>query len=158
MDSFLPTIILRHRKENLKKCSLRGLEGRKDMIFYTYPNDSPSSLEHYIMLDMSGPCLSKKDVSYGLFLVDGTWNYAKTMTKQVEKIHPLIKRSLPENLITAYPRKQTGCLNPSQGLSSIEALFTAYLILGRDSKDLLANYYWEKEFLKKNTAALKQFL
>lgn len=37
MQSFPPTIVLRHRKENLKKCSLRGLESRQDFLFFTYP-------------------------------------------------------------------------------------------------------------------------
>ena len=39
MLSFPPTVILRHRKENLKKCSLRGLEERPDIHFFTYPKD-----------------------------------------------------------------------------------------------------------------------
>ena len=37
MHNLPPTIIFRHRKENLKKCSLRFIEKRADCIFYSYP-------------------------------------------------------------------------------------------------------------------------
>ena len=52
MAPFLPTIILRHRKENLKKCSLRGLETHKDLKFYTYPQHMPENLTGYVMLHL----------------------------------------------------------------------------------------------------------
>lgn len=158
MNTFLPTIILRHRKENVKKCSLRGLEDREDMIFYTYPKDKITSLDHYITLDMIAKPLSKEDQNFGLFLIDGTWNYAETMTKQVEKKVSLIKRSLPKEIVTAYPRKQTKCPEPERGLASIEALYIAYLILGRPVDRLLDNYYWKELFLDLNKNFLKKFL
>ncbi len=148
MSPFLPTIILRHRKENLKKCSLRGLESRADMQFFTYPKNSPGSLKNYILLDLNGPPLTKEDNSYGLFLIDGTWNYAKTMANSIKE--PLVLRSLPSNLKTAYPRRQTSCDDPERGLASIEALFAAYHILGRDTTGLLDNYHWRDEFLRLN--------
>ncbi len=141
-----PTIILRHRKENLKKCSLHGLESRPDMLFFTYPKATLPPLTNYFALDFEGPLLSKEDNHLGIFLIDGTWNYAKTMANSIKE--PLIKRSLPKNIQTAYPRKQTSCDDPDRGLASVEALFVAYHILGHDTSGLLDNYYWKEVFLK----------
>jgi pre-rRNA-processing protein TSR3 len=143
-----PTVILRHRRENLKKCSLRGLETRSDMIFLTYPKDSLPDLSGYIQLELNAPPLTKDDSCHGLFLIDGTWDLAKVMSKSVTQ--PLIKRSLPPNLKTAYPRRQTRCDDPEKGLASIEALYAAYFILGKDTKGLLDTYYWKEEFLSIN--------
>lgn len=145
MCSFLPTIILRHRKENLKKCSLRGLENRPDMRFFTYPKDSLPDLTNYFLLDLNAPLLTKNDKDLGIFLIDGTWSYAQTMAKIVPD--SIIKRSLPPHIQTAYPRRQTACKDPSRGLASIEALFVAYTLLERNPKDLLDHYHWKLEFL-----------
>jgi len=57
MPDFLPTIILRHRKENLKKCSLRGLEDR--MHFVQYPNEAIPDLTGYVVLTPDAPLLEK---------------------------------------------------------------------------------------------------
>ena len=148
MSPFLPTIILRHRRENLKKCSLRGLETRTDMQFFTYPKKSPPILSNYILLDLNGPPLTKEDNSFGLFLIDGTWHRAKTMIKSIT--YPLITRSLPKNIRTAYPRRQLSCDDPERGLASIEALFIAYYILNHDTTGLLNHYHWKDAFLKLN--------
>lgn len=158
MSSFLPTIILRHRKENLKKCSLRGLETEKDLLFYTYPSNMPPSLDGYVTLylnDAPTPVLSKKDAHYGLFFLDSTWNYETSMHKQTKQRYPLIYRSLPSNFVTAYPRKQTDCPDPEKGLATVEALYIAYKILGRDASHLLSHYYWKDEFLKRNHQAFE---
>ncbi len=148
MSPFLPTIILRHRRENLKKCSLRGLETRTDMRFFTYPKNFPPILTNYILLDLNGPPLTIGDKHLGLFLVDGTWNRAKTMTASIKE--PLITRSLPNDIRTAYPRRQPSCDDPERGLASIEALFVAYKILHLDTTGLLDRYYWKESFLKFN--------
>jgi pre-rRNA-processing protein TSR3 len=149
MSIFLPTIILRHRKENLKKCSLSGLENRSDLRFYRYPDGliSLPSLENYFILDLSAPLLTKEDSSKGILLVDGTWKYAE---KMVKALPPLAKRSMPQHFFTAYPRKQTGCEDPDRGLASIEALYLAHLLTGRDTSGLLNHYHWREHFLKAN--------
>jgi len=66
MELFLPTVILRHRRENLKKCSLRGLEERADMRFYTYPTSTLPDLSSYVLLGMDAPTLSKDDAGKGM--------------------------------------------------------------------------------------------
>ncbi len=144
------TIILRHNKENLKKCSLRGLESRDDMDFYTYPKDTLPPLESYLLLTLEGKPLSPEDAHLGIFLIDATWKYSEVMYNQLPKPHTFHPRSLPPGLRTAYPRKQTDCVDPERGLASIEALFATYVLLGKDPSGLLDNYYWKEEFLEKN--------
>jgi pre-rRNA-processing protein TSR3 len=150
MFLFPPTFILRHRKENLKKCSLRGLEERSDMLFFTYPKDVLPDLSQYILLTLDAPPLTSADAGYGLFLIDATWVYAQKMYKQLKTPHRFQMRSLPSAYQTAYPRRQEDCSDPTRGLASIEALYLAYRILGRDCSGLLDNYYWQEPFLKKN--------
>lgn len=150
MSSFPPTLILRHRRENLKKCSLRGLELRTDCQFYTYPKDSLPPLAGYLLLTLDAPPLTKEDAALGLLLIDGTWRHAQTMFAQFKAPYPFILRSLPPHLQTAYPRRQDDCVDPDRGLASIEALFAAYHILGRPTAGLLDQYYWKNAFLSKN--------
>jgi pre-rRNA-processing protein TSR3 len=152
MTDFPNTLILRHRKENLRKCSLRGLEQREDLSFYTYPKDTLPPLHNTILLALDAPEISPKDNSFSLFLIDGTWKHSEVMYNQLEKPHLFEKRSLPKELKTAYPRKQEDCSDPERGLASIEALFAAYYLLGRDTKGLLDLYYWKDAFLKKNSS------
>jgi len=146
MFYFPPTTILRHRRENLKKCSLRGLEPRADFRFFTYPGDPLPDLSGYVLLTLGAPELSEQDAGRGLFLIDGTWRYAAKMAAAIPKEN-LELRSLPAALRTAYPRQQNDCPDPERGLASIEALFAAYKILGRDTAGLLDNYYWKDHFL-----------
>jgi pre-rRNA-processing protein TSR3 len=154
-----PTIILRHRKENLKKCSLSGLETNKNLLFFTYPKDFllPFPPENYLLLDLDGPVLSEKDENFGLFLIDSTWKYAQKMKDYVQKKNSFATRSLPSIFRTAYPRKQTDCPDPQRGLSSIEALYLAHLITKKNTEHLLDRYYWKEEFLNKNALLSKSF-
>lgn len=151
MQSFPPTFILRHRRENLKKCSLSGLESRSDMCFFTYPNAILPALDSHVLLVMEGaPELTIKDQDLGLFILDSTWRYLDKMMAFVEKDHQVQKRTLPAKFKTAYPRRQDDCSDPERGLSSIEALYIAYHILERDKSDLLNHYYWKEQFFKIN--------
>ncbi len=144
------TFIVRHRKENLKKCSLRGLEARNDVKFFLYPNDSFSFMEGAILLSLEGEELSEEDAEKPLVLVDATWNYAKKMHDKIEALGPWVKKTLPKHIKTAYPRVQTGCADPERGLASVEALYVAYKILKRPLHGLLDNYYWKESFLLTN--------
>lgn len=146
----LPTVILRHRKENLKKCSLTGLENRSDMAFFRYPIDELPDLTDYVLLAMDAPPLSEKDAVKGLFLIDATWRYAEKMDAYVANHQTVVKRSLPGEWKTAYPRKQEDCPSPEYGLASVEALFAAYTVLGWPTDGLLDHYYWKNLFFQKN--------
>lgn len=141
-------LILRHRRENLKKCSLRGLETRADLRFYTYPTDPLPELTNCLILKVGAPILTVKDADKNLLLIDGTWRLAAVMESQLPP--NLETRSLPPGWRTAYPRRQTECPDPEAGLASVEALFVACLILGKPTNDLLDCYYWKDLFLEKN--------
>ena len=145
------TIVLRHRKENLKKCSLRGLESRSDFLFLTYPADSLPDLSEYISLTLDAPPLTREDSCRGLFLIDATWRYAETMQKSIAPLHGVVPRSIPSEFRTAYPRKQTECSDPERGLASLEALYIAYRMMGREAEKLLESYYWRARFLEINS-------
>jgi pre-rRNA-processing protein TSR3 len=150
MFLFPKTIILRHRKENLKKCSLCGLEQRPDFRFFTYPKEALPDLSGYVLLTIDAPLLTAADRDAGIFLIDGTWNYAALMERQLTKPHRFERRSLPTHYRTAYPRRQQDCADPSRGLASVEALYVAYMILGRNQEGLLNRYHWRNEFFKLN--------
>ena len=151
MRPFPPTLILRHRKENLKKCSLQGVEDRADMCFFTYPWRVPQpDLTQYIVLTLDGPPLTEDDAQKGIFLIDGTWRYAKKMFQSLKP--PFEVRSLSTSVQTAYPRRQ----EDARGLASIEALYLSYVILGRDPEGLLDHYHWKEEFLRNELRARKE--
>ena len=154
MNSYPKTLILRHRKENLRKCSLRGLESHGDLLFYTYPKDPIYPKEPYVTLSFKGPCLSKNDTDCGIFLIDSTWRYEKAITKK--HAQHLQERSLPKGIQTAYPRKQDDCIDPTRGLASVEALYVAHLILGRSCDAILDHYHFKGRFLEKNKTLLRE--
>ena len=156
MQAYLPTLVWRHKKENLKKCSLRGLESRKDFIFHTFPRDSflENLPNHYILLDIEATPLAKEDYSKGLLILDATWRYAKQMITRIPQEIKIERRSIPLGFKTAYPRRQDDCFDPERGLASIEAIYIAYTLMGRDIEGLLDNYYWKSIFLEINKGNL----
>lgn len=149
-EDYPKTVVLRHKRENLKKCSLRGLEQRSDFQFLTYPIEPLPVLSDYILLTLNAPVLSKEDACRGVFILDGTWRYAEKMLRFATASQPFILRTLPNSLKTAYPRRQDDCPDPSKGLASIEAIYAAYFFLGRSTEGLLNNYHWGDQFLKEN--------
>ncbi len=151
MQTLYPTLIYRHRRENVKKCSLRGLEGDSRFAFYSYPKQQLPGLEQYISLELGAPPLTAADADCGLLLIDATWRYAAVMTKQIApQLSQAIKRSIPAAFRTAYPRRQDDCAEPELGLASVEALYIAYKILGWPADRILDNYHWREEFLEIN--------
>lgn len=154
MTHHTQTIVLRHRKENLKKCSLRGLEGRSDFVFFTYPTSVLPELKKTLVLSMGAPVISEKDAHLDLFMLDATWSKAGAMMKSLEGsggvLEQMIPRGLPEGFKTAYPRRQLDCPEPSKGLASIEAIYIAYHLMGKNTEGLLDHYYWKDDFLELN--------
>lgn len=144
-------LIIRHRRENLKKCSLTPLQGRPDLQFITYPFTEMPQLEGYTILSVGAPLL-EKDEEAPFCLIDATWILAEKINKSLPAT--VKRRSLPPGFVTAYPRKQTGCQDPLAGLASVEALFIAYHMRGQDTSGLLDNYYWKKPFLEANAKLL----
>ncbi len=152
-------VIIRHRKERLSKCSLKGLESRSDLVFARFPDrldglNSVPDWSDYLCLALDGPELSHADVARGLVLIDGTWRLAPRIERgMADRLTTLERRSIPNGFSTAYPRKQTACDDPERGLASVEALYVAYRVLGWPAEGLLEHYVWRDEFLKTNAGA-----
>jgi len=145
-----PTIIVRHQRENLKKCSLRGLESLEGFAFYSYPNPKLPDLTGSLILSVDAPVLSSADKDRPLIIVDATWRLADKIFHNIPQFVGLESRSLPPHFTTAYPRRQDDCTLPCQGLASIEAIYIAYHLMGHDTAGILDNYHWKEEFLEKN--------
>jgi pre-rRNA-processing protein TSR3 len=152
MQTYPKTLIVRHRRENVKKCSLRGLEKRSDFQMIAYPfRQVPPINGSYVLLVMDGaPELSSADQDKGILLLDSTWRNLPKILRAVERVVPCEKRVLPGNFATAYPRRQEDCQDPQRGLASIEALFIAYQVLERSTTGLLDHYFWKEAFLRAN--------
>jgi rRNA small subunit aminocarboxypropyltransferase len=144
--SYPPTVIVRHPRENPRKCSILPLRGRADLIFLTYPVKEPPCLEGYVRLAADGPELSAADADKGVLLLDGSWRWAGSMSRTFLEVPP---RSL-HGWRTAYPRVSKQGTDPDNGLASVEALFVAYHILNRPTDGLLHHYRWAEEFLRLN--------
>jgi pre-rRNA-processing protein TSR3 len=151
------TTIIRHRKENLKKCSLRGLETHPSMQFFKYPGATALS-PNALLLTIDGEPLTPLDRGRELILIDGTWNLAKKMLKNIAGLQALERRSLPGEWKTAYPRVQTGCEDPARGLASVEALYAAYAVMGFDCPELLSGYYFKDAFIQLNLDLIQSLI
>lgn len=144
--TFPVTIVVRHRRENPAKCSILPLRGRPDLHFCNYPVKERPDLDGYIRLAAEGPELSSADAGWGLLLLDASWRWAALMTRDFEDVPP---RSL-HGFRTAYPRVSKQGTDPENGLATVEALYLAYHILGRQTEGLLDHYRWAEEFLQIN--------
>jgi pre-rRNA-processing protein TSR3 len=141
-----PTVVVRHSHENPRKCSILPLRGRADLVFLNYPVARRPPLEGYVRLAAEGPPLSAADAGHGLLLLDGSWRWAASMTRDFADVPP---RSL-SGYVTAYPRVSKRGTDPDNGLASVEALYAAYRILGRPTDGLLDHYRWAEEFVRLN--------
>jgi pre-rRNA-processing protein TSR3 len=115
-------------------------------VFWTFPDRGPQSLEGYVRLGLGGEPLTPGDAARGLLVLDGTWKYADRMEASYSEL-PV--RSLGP-WETAYPRKSKVYDDPAAGLATIEAIYAAYVQMGRDPTGLLHQYHWRDEFLRIN--------
>jgi pre-rRNA-processing protein TSR3 len=146
MSTYPLTIIVRHPKENPRKCSVIPLKGRADVHFLPFPVPELPPLDGYIRLATDGPELSMADCDAGILLLDGSWRSSDRMTASFVDVPP---RSL-HGWKTAYPRVSKLGDDPGNGLASIEALYLAHHILGRPTAGLLDHYHWARQFLELN--------
>ncbi|MFQ5504515.1 MAG: glycosyltransferase family 9 protein [Planctomycetota bacterium] len=139
-------LILRHYKENRKKCTLEPLLGREDLRFVEFRPGKKLAVDGYILLQPEAPELGPEDRGRPLLLLDSTWRYLEGMRACLEGApHP---RALPLAIRTAYPRGTVLSEEPRGGLASIEALYAALRILGHRDDSLLDEYHWREEFLE----------
>ncbi len=140
-----PTVIIVHPKERRVKCTVAWLKGDPRFQFFRGPR-RPEDLSGYVRLAMEGPELSAADATSGLLVLDGTW---KLVDRLAPKVNEVPTRRLPL-IQTAYPRTSKVSTDPEGGLATIEAVYAALRILGRDVTGLLDRYHWADEFLQLN--------
>lgn len=142
-------LILRDPRESVKKCSLTPLRGLDRIQFLEYAPERRVEAAGRILLHHEGEELSQADAGADLLLVDSNWRRLPTLLKAVEG--PVIRRRLPV-LRTAYPRKSRIAPDPDTGLASVEALFSALLLMGDPRPELLDGYRFRDAFLSANPA------
>jgi pre-rRNA-processing protein TSR3 len=154
VDRAIPSIVIvRHRHENPRKCSIYPLRGRPGIVLLHYPLKEQLPLAGYVRLAAEGPELTLDDAGAGLLLLDGSWRWAAAMTRDFAEVSP---RSL-RGWKTAYPRTSRRGTDPDNGLASVEALYAACHVLGRPTAGLLDHYHWASAFLEMNGLARPDF-
>lgn len=141
----VPTTVIRHHKERIAKCSLRFLHERPEMTFLRARPGFRFNATGFVLLAVDAPPLSRADAGQPLLLLDSTWRWLPQLAACVHGAP--IRRSIPGNLRTAYPRVSKVFDDPAAGLASIEALYVARRLLGDDDPELLTGYHWREQFL-----------
>ena len=151
------TVVIRHPRELISKCSLTPVEGRVDTVdwlrFLSAHQDLCFDADGYTELAVDAEPLSLKDRSRPLLLLDSTWRLLPKVRSKVVGV--TVKRSIPNSWCTAYPRVSRDGSDPTSGLASIEALFVAQALLGNMMTSLLDGYYWRDGFLDLNSTLLE---
>ena len=142
----IPVTIIRHPKERLDKCSLKHLQNRKEIHFFTAVKNFRFDATGYLLLKLDAPPLSPSDTGCPILILDSTWRLLLRLEACLEG-KPLA-RSIPLGLKTAYPRVSKIFKDPPNGLASIEALYLTKYILGENDPSLLEGYHWKEGFLK----------
>ncbi|MEE2756000.1 MAG: hypothetical protein VYA30_05045 [Myxococcota bacterium] len=141
----IETVVIRHPKERLSKCSLTPLHDREEIQFYKAKQGFEFNADGYTLLAVDAPALSVADAGRPLLLLDATWRLLPRVKAAV--VGDPIARSIPAGVTTAYPRVGTTFPDPAGGLASVEALFIARALLGDYDESLLAAYHWREQFL-----------
>ncbi|MBC2594337.1 hypothetical protein H5P28_08685 [Ruficoccus amylovorans] len=172
----IPTVVIRHPKERLSKCSLEPLRGRPDLVFIKAKPGLRFDASGFVLLHTGGGVLCPADAvpneeekacaaqramtACSLGPLPACFGEGKVrpfllldstwrLLPQLEACltgNPLPRR-LPDGVRTAYPRVSKLAPEPSGGLASVEALYLARRLLGDNDPSLLANYHWREEFL-----------
>jgi ribosome biogenesis protein Tsr3 len=159
-------LVIRDPRENAKKCSIEPSRGLLGFDFHE-PRASarerpPFELPAGILLAIGAPELSPADrwrVGDGarVVVLDSTWARLERLGACLVEPCDLVRRSVPGDFRTAYPRRSKISPDPASGLATAEAVFVASLILGEPRLDVLASYYWREQFFTSNRTALGRF-
>jgi len=142
----LPNIVvIRHPRENLKKCSLRFLHGRENFTFLKAHDKFSFDASGHILLEIDAPVISPADLGKPILLLDSTWALLPKIKAKLTG-NP-IPRSLPSTIKTAYPRQSKVFTDPDCGLATLEALYCALLLMGINDPSLLDYYHFKDQFL-----------
>ncbi len=139
-------IVIRHPKERKSKCSLAPLHNHRGITFHNAHKNFRFDATGYILLTLNAPPLSALDAGHPFIILDSTWHLIPQLETCIEG-EP-IRRSLPPKIKTAYPRISKIYEDPEGGLASIEALYVAMKIVGKDNLSLLDGYHWKEQFLR----------
>ena len=154
----VPTVVIRHPRELLSKCSLTPVQDRADTVewlrFLRAHQDLRFDAQGYTELAVDAPVLSEADRDRPFLLLDSTWRLLPKVRTKV--IGETIRRSIPPAWVTAYPRVSKDGSDPTGGLASIEALFVAQALLGNVMPSLLDGYYWQSQFLALNRQSIQE--
>jgi pre-rRNA-processing protein TSR3 len=142
----IPTTVIRHEKEKIRKCSLRFLHERPEMTFLRQRPGFRFDATGFTLLAVDAPPLSPADAGRPLLLLDSTWRWLPQLLACLDGVP--VPRSIPGPLRTAYPRTSKVFTDPVAGLASIEALYVARALLGDEDPTLLDGYHWKDEFLQ----------
>ena len=143
----MKTVVIRHPKENKKKCSLRHLCDNPNFVFFNATENFSFDATGYTLLEIDAPPISEEDADRPILLLDSTWFLLpKIRTKVYGKFVP---RSLPASIKTAYPRVSKMHNDPS-GLATVEALYAAMRFIGKVDPSVIRQYSFAKKFLEIN--------
>ncbi len=145
-------VVLRDRKESLRKCSLTPLRGRGEFRFLEWRGTTVLDATGMTLLEVGAPPLSRADAGRPVLLLDCSWKKVDRMKKCLRG-GPL-PRSIPAGFATAYPRKSKTFEDPGAGLASVEALYVASVVLGEEDPSLLDGYPFGAAFLERNSDTL----
>ena len=146
MNGPIRTVVIRHRKERISKCSLRPLHGRPEITFLRAVPGFTFDATGYTLLAVDAPPLSPADAGRPLLVLDSTWRYLPQIEACLRGAP--VRRSIPAGVRTAYPRASRTHPDPASGLASVEALDLARRILGDADEGLLLGYHWRVPFLE----------
>ncbi len=152
----MKTFVIRHPKENRKKCSLRHLCERADFEFHNAKDGFEFDATGMILLEIGAPLISPADADKPILLLDSTWLKLPKMRSKV--VGAFIPRSLPAGIKTAYPRVSKIADDPDCGLATVEALFAAQYFMGKPDYSVLEGYPFANKFLEMNTDVFKKSL
>ena len=140
--------VVRHPRENVKKCSLRHLHGRPDFEFLTAVDGFSFDATGFILLEIDAPVVSPADAGKPILLLDSTWHLLPRVRAKITG--NFIPRSLPSSIKTAYPRVSKMHDDPHGGLATVEALYAALKFMGAPDFEIIKNYFFAEKFLKIN--------
>lgn len=158
-------LIIQDHKENRAKCTVEPLRGSAGLQFVRLRKPKPQEerlpVRNGLLLTVDAPPLEKSDAEIlgedGVVVVlDGTWARLEPLQRRLVYSEPMLRRSLPQGFVTAYPRVSKLFEDPGAGLATVEAMYLVSAILGEPREDFLESYRWADDFRQVNREQLNR--
>lgn len=150
--------IMVDHSESSNKCTILPLAYRTDFTIIRGWSEQP--LRSQILLHPNGPHPTEirqaLSAATSIAAIDCIWRRLEPIMARLSPPLPQLVK-IPEEFVTAYPRKSQAGFDPSGGLATIEALFIAAAFTGRWDLSLLREYYFGEQFLTLNDAAFRHY-